>query len=204
MGDFALNGLLGTYPLFLLSTSQWRTLLDDAGAGRLLDIGAACGDVTDRLAPLFDEVTVTEVNRPMVKALRRKGYDAHQIDVTIADIPGSPFDVVAALNVLDRCSHPRTLLRRLAELTAPGGHLVVSIPLPYRPCWYDGPRLAEPVERLPLSATDFDTAARALAAVLEIHGTQVTAIARAPYLSGGDLDAASYELEAAIVVARKT
>ncbi len=144
VGDFALNGLLGTYPLFLLSTTQWGDLLGPAARGRMLDVGAACGDVTERLASLVDSVTATEVNRPMVRRLRRRGIDAHHLDLTVQDPPAAAYDLVTALNVLDRCERPVTLLHRLADLVAPGGHLVVSVPLPYRPAGTTVLRSANP------------------------------------------------------------
>lgn len=202
-GDFALNGLLGTYPLHLLSTDQWRSLLGDDAGRRLLDVGAACGDVTSRLAPLFDSVTVTEVNRPMARRLRRQGRDTHRLDITRSDVPGGPFDVVTALNVLDRCSHPVSLLHRLVATTVPGGLVVVSMPLPHRAVWYDGPRLVDPHERLPITGEDFEAGCRSLADVVEHAGTTIVALARAPYLSGGDRRRALYTLDDAIVVARR-
>jgi SAM-dependent methyltransferase len=202
-GDFALNGLLGTYPLHLLSTAQWRPLLGDDAGGRLLDVGAACGDVTARLAPLFDSVTVTEVNRPMARRLRRQGWDTHRLDVTEHEVPGGPFDVVTALNVLDRCSHPVSLLHRLVDATEPGGLMVVSVPLPHRAVWYDGPRLRAPRECLPITGEDFDAGCRSLASLVEHAGTTIVALARAPYLSGGDRRRSLYTLDDAIVVARR-
>jgi SAM-dependent methyltransferase len=202
-GDFALNGLLGTYPLQLLSTAQWRSLLGDGAHGRLLDVGAACGDVTAQLAPLFDTVTVTEVNRPMARRLRRRGWETHRLDLTVRDVPRAPYDVVTALNVLDRCSHPVSLLRRLVEATTPGGLVVVSMPLPHRPVWYDGPRLTAPREVLPIVGDGFDAGCRSLASIVEDTGTSVVALARAPYLSGGDRRRSLYTLDDAIVVARR-
>jgi SAM-dependent methyltransferase len=204
-GDFALNGVFGTYPLHLLSTAQWGSLLglSPLGGGRLLDVGAACGDVTASLAPLFDAITVTEVNRPMVRRLRRRGWEAHRLDVTVTDVPGAPFDVVTALNVLDRCSHPVSLLHRLIACTAPGGLLVVSVPLPHRPVWYQGPRLTPPHEALPIEGDDFDSAHRSFAAAVDAAGASVVALARAPYVSGGDRRRPVYVLDDAIVVARR-
>lgn len=202
-GDFALNGLLGTYPLHLLSTAQWRSLFGGHTGGRLLDIGAACGDVTARLAPLFDSVTVTEVNRPMARRLRRRGWDTHRLDVTVSDVPDGPYDVVTALNVLDRCSHPASLLRRVVESATPGGLVVVSMPLPHRPVWYDGPCLTAPLEELPIVGDDFDSGCRSLASLVEDAGTTIVGLARAPYLSGGDRRRALYTLDDAIVMARR-
>jgi SAM-dependent methyltransferase len=202
-GDFALNGLLGTYPLHLLSTAQWRSLFGGDTGGRLLDIGAACGDVTARLAPLFDSVTVTEVNRPMARRLRRRGWDTHRLDIAVTDVPDGPYDVVTALNVLDRCSHPVSLLHRVVASAAPGGLVVVSVPLPHRPVWYDGPRLAAPRETLPIDGDDFNSGCRSLASAVEDAGTTIVGLARAPYLSGGDRRRPLYTLDDAIVVARR-
>lgn len=202
LGDFALNGLFDTYPLHLMSTAQWSTLLGPAVGGRLLDVGAACGDVTAHLSPLFDTVTATEVNRPMVRRLRSRGIDAHLVDVVTDPAPGEPYDTVTALNVLDRCARPLSLLDALVRATRPGGHVVISMPLPYDPCWYHGPRLAEPEERLPVGRGSFDAGCHALASILEAKHLTVTALGRAPYLSGGDRRRAVYTLDAAIVVAR--
>ena len=202
LGDFALNGLFNTYPLHLMSTSQWATLLGPAVAGRLLDVGAACGDVTRHLAPLFDHVTAVEVNRPMVRRLRAQGLDAHLLDITTTVVPGAPFDTVVALNVLDRCARPLSLLDALIGATRRGGHVVVSMPLPYDPCWYDGPRLELPIEKLTIDNASFESGCRSLAAILESKDLTITKLGRAPYLSGGDRRRALYTLDAAIVVAR--
>jgi len=92
------------------------------------------------------------------------------------------------------------MLRAALDVLAPGGTLVVSMPLPYDPCWYDGPRTRDPLERLPLRAERWESAAGELAAHLEDHGGQVVAMTRAPYLSGGDRHEPLYVLDAAIVV----
>jgi hypothetical protein len=111
--------------------------------------------------------------------------------------------VVTALNVLDRCSHPASLLRRVVESATPGGLVVVSMPLPHRPVWYDGPCLTAPLEELPIVGDDFDSGCRSLASLVEDAGTTIVGLARAPYLSGGDRRRALYTLDDAIVVARR-
>ncbi len=205
--DFSINALLNTYPLFLLSTPQWRQLLGNDG-GSLLDIGAATGDVTARLAPLFDDVLAVEVSGPMVRRLRERGLDARRLDLTRRPAePGSPehggYDTVAILNVLDRCARPVSLLRSAISRVRPGGRLLVSMPLPTSSCWYDGPRLRAPLESLGIDATTWATGATALADVLQAYGLRVDALARAPYLSGGDRRQALYALDTAVLVASK-
>jgi 2-polyprenyl-3-methyl-5-hydroxy-6-metoxy-1,4-benzoquinol methylase len=204
VSGFSANALLDTYPLFMLSEHQWRRLLAPHAQGRLLDVGAAAGHVTSKLAPLFDDVTATDVSRPMVRRLRARGLRASVMDLSDGPPPDlldhGPYDTVALLNVLDRCARPRTMLRAALDVLAPGGTLVVAMPLPYDPCWYDGPRTCDPVERLPLRAREWEAAAEEFARHLEDHGGRVVAITRAPYLSGGDRREPLYVLDAVIVV----
>lgn len=44
------------------------------GTAKLLDVGAGDGNVTRRLAPLFDDITVTEASKYMGNRLRGRGY----------------------------------------------------------------------------------------------------------------------------------
>jgi SAM-dependent methyltransferase len=127
--------------------------------------------------------------------LRAESFD-------LADGPpdDAPYDTIALLNVLDRCARPRTLLSAALDALAPGGTLVVSMPLPYDPCWYDGPRTCDPLERLPLRALRWEAAAVELARYLEAHGGEVRAMTRAPYLSGGDRHEPLYVLDALVMV----
>jgi SAM-dependent methyltransferase len=200
--DYDVNGLLGTYPLFLLSSAQWATLLGGAGGGRLLDVGAGSGDVTARMAPCFDTVDAVETSRPMVRRLRRHGFVTHRVDISRAPAPGAPYDAVALLNVLDRSARPVSLLGAAADALADGGVLIVSMPLPMVPFYQRGARTRGPLEPLPVVGASWEAAARSLAEdVLEHHGLTVVRLTRAPYLSGGDRRAAFYELDAVVIVA---
>ncbi|MCU1398550.1 MAG: hypothetical protein JWN62_1659 [Acidimicrobiales bacterium] len=204
LGAFSANALLDIYPLFMLSQAQWSTLLAPYGGGRLLDVGAAAGHVTSRLAPLYEDVTTTDVSRAMVRRLRARGMRATVHDLATQPAPNAPYDTVALMNVLDRCARPQTMLRAAIDALAPRGTLVVSMPLPYQPCWYDGPVSRDPVERLGLRATDWEHSAAELAETLEHHGLRIEAITRAPYLSGGDRHNPLYVLDAVIIVATRT
>lgn len=214
--DFDVNGLLGTYPMHVLSTAQWRTLLSLAGhptdrpLGRILDVGAGRGDVTAQLAPLFESVVVSETSRPMARRLRRLGYPCLQGDIVAqnqlrgehVDLQHS-FDVVSLLNVLDRCDRPLSLLAAARGALRPGGLLLVALVLPYRPFVYErgGPRA--PLERLAISSETFEQAAAEFATItLQPLGLEVLALSRVPYLSGGDAQAPLYELDDLIAVCR--
>lgn len=201
---FTTNALLGTYRLHLLSAAQWATLLGPSAGGRLLDVGAGVGDVTRQLAPSFDDVLAVETSNALVRRLRELGIAAARADLTTHPVPGGPYDAVALLNVLDRCARPLTLLHRLVDALHVGGRLIVSMPLPYSPVWFSGPRPAEPRERLPLGKGSWERQAGLLVErVLEPAGLELEILSRAPYLSEGDRHYDFYELDAVVVVARR-
>jgi len=203
LSDFDINGYLGTYPLFVLSSQQWQALLPtDFEPGHLLDVGAGRGDVTAEIGLLFSDVTVVETSRGMARRLRRQGYRVLEMDLGTASLEDETFDAVCLLNVLDRCDRPLSLLGHARQLLRPGGLLIVALVLPYRPFVYEGRMSRAPHERLPISATTFEAAARDFVnlALLPL-GLRVHAISRTPYLSGGDSGRALYELDDLIVVA---
>lgn len=201
---FTTNALLGTYRLHLLSDAQWATLLGPAAGGRLLDVGAGVGDVTRQLAPSFDHVLAVETSNALVRRLRELGIPAVRADLTTQPVPDGPYDAISLLNVLDRCARPLTLLHRLVDELRPGGRLIASMPLPYSPVWFSGPRPAEPRERLPLGTGSWERQlGRLVERVLEPAGLAVEVVSRAPYLSEGDRHYDFYELDAVIVVARR-
>lgn len=203
LSDFDANALLGAYPMHLLSTGQWLRLLGGRVGGRLLDVGAGSGDATLSLEPLFDQVTTTETSGWSARGLRRRGYQCYVRDVAIHGIPEPPYSAIASLNVLDRCPYPLTLLDRAIRALVPGGHVLVALPLPSRPFYFDGPSALGQKERLGCEAENWEEGAQALVErVLEPRGLQVTALCRAPYLSGGDAENAFYELDDVIVVCR--
>ena len=200
LSDFDANALLGMYPMLLLCTSHWQRLLDGGGK-RLLDVGAGSGDVTSALAPLFEEIHAVETSRGMARRLRRRGYDVHSVDIAEAGPPGTDYDVVTCLNVLDRCANPRALLRSAKLALAPGGRLVVALALPYRPFFYAGASTPEPSQRLDCSGASFEEQVMALVEhELSPLGLAVERWARAPYLSAGDKDRALYELDDVVLV----
>ena len=202
--DFTVNGILGTYRLHLLSAAQWEVVLGPSQAGRLLDVGAGVGGVTRQLARSFASVRAVETSTSLVRRLRADGIDAVRADLTTTPVPDGPYDAIALLNVIDRCARPRTLLANLVDALAPGGRLIVSVPLPYRPLHYAGPRVAEPEERLPLGRGAWEEQATLLVErVLQPLGLELEALSRAPYLSEGDRHTPFYELDAAIVVCRR-
>jgi len=96
--------------------------------GALLDLGAGDGSVTKQLLALgFDrsKSVTTEVSQPMVARLRSLGVRAVQTELPSQDeFPrGGCFDVVAMLNLLDRCDDPSGMLLAAKRLVRPQTHL---------------------------------------------------------------------------------
>lgn len=213
LSDFDVNALLRMYPLHLLSEAQWRQILPEQdGAGRHLDVGAGNGDLTSCLEPLFSTTLTTESSRGMVRALRRRGFNCQfmsgsdpQRDLS-RTLDNATFDVVTCLNVVDRTSRPTTLIRALGQRVSPGGSLVVAVPLPLQPFYYRRAKTLAPNEPLEVAAGAWEQQCSILAQRLaaELDAFQLTTVARAPYVSGGDRKSRLYVLDDALLVFRRT
>lgn len=200
--DFDINGYLGTYPMHVLSTAQWQTLLGPVG-GRHLDIGAGRGDATAQLGRLFEQTVVTETSRAMARRLRKAGYRCIEGDLALHGDSNEAYDAVSLLNVLDRCDRPLSLLGTARTLVRPGGLLVIALVLPYHPFVYDAGAARPPTERLPISSEQWELAAVEFVSMCLLPlGLEIVTLSRAPYLSGGDARAPLYELDDLLVVCR--
>jgi 2-polyprenyl-3-methyl-5-hydroxy-6-metoxy-1,4-benzoquinol methylase len=204
MSDFDVNGLLDMYPMHLLGTSQWKTLLGSTTGLRHLDVGAGSGDITRTIAPLVTETVTTEVSKMMARNLRRAGFRCLQMDLAATEVPDPPYDLVTCLNVIDRCARPRSLLANLTRALAPGGRLVLATPFPFDPFVYEGATSRDPLERLDLPKNSWEPSVVCLATrVLEPLGLTVEAVSRVPYLCRGDADRPLYVLDDALFICRK-
>jgi SAM-dependent methyltransferase len=214
LSDFDINGILGTYPMHILSEQQWRAFLGEAikdltpgTLGSILDVGAGRGDVTSLLAPLFSKVSVTETSRSMAKRLQKQGFKTYEGDlVELVEGPAlkdQRFDVISLLNVLDRCDRPLSLLASARRLLKPNAILLIALVLPYSPFVYDGPTTRPPKERLPIHQKGFEASTvEMLNLALRGLGLDIITMSRAPYLSGGDQGRELYELDDLLVLAR--
>lgn len=196
VSDFDADGLLGTHPMALLGEASWEALV---GRGaRLLDVGAGSGDVTAQARVLFDEIVTTETSRPMARRLRRRGFECHRVDLARVRLDERPFDVVSLLNVLDRTDRPRTLLRAAVSQLAPGGRLLLSVPLPAAPHVDRGALTVDPDEPMAGYGETWEAALADLCADL-LGELTLERLARAPYLTVGKEGLRA--LDAALVVA---
>lgn len=202
VSDFDADGVLGTHPMALFGEVSWRALVGERG-GRLLDVGAGSGDVTVHARPFFDAIVTTETSSAMAHRLRSRGFVCHRVDLARHALPddpsvGGPFDVVALLNVLDRCDRPRALLRAAVRSLSRDGRVLLSVPLPARPHVDRGAMTVDPDEPMGGEGGTWEEALGDLVEHLVLPcGLEVTRVARAPYLSRGTR---LHVLDAAVLV----
>uniref|UniRef100_A0A1L8DCG4 Putative methyltransferase-like protein 9 n=1 Tax=Nyssomyia neivai TaxID=330878 RepID=A0A1L8DCG4_9DIPT len=213
------NGLLKRGSMFILSEAQFMELLGAGGfridnfgdAFEMLDIGAGDGEVTTRLAqavfrlgpenmPL--RVFTTETSWTMRERLQKQNFTV--ID-KITD--ANQVDLIACLNVLDRCADPHQILSDIHSTLSPRGRAVFALVLPYshyvemntshmpiKPLLPHWPH----AQRVP-----FEEETTAFFEQLEEAGFRVEAWTKAPYLCEGDLRQSFYWLIDIVAVVSK-
>jgi SAM-dependent methyltransferase len=202
MSDYDAYGLLGMYPMQLLSTAELERLLGVGPRTSLLDVGAGSGGVTAHAAALFASTTVTESSPVLRRKLRARGYRVLEHDLSLAPLASDEhFDAITCLNVLDRCLRPHSLLTHLRELLGPDGRLVLSVPLPLKPHVHVGRFTVSPEESLPPAGSSFELGVSSLLAkAIAPAGLEIARLARAPYVCRGDAHRPLYALDAAVLV----
>lgn len=111
-----------------------------------LDIGSGTGGVAQRYASLFDNIVATEVSMAFVWRLQRRGFQAlwteDPLQAGLLEVSTytcgeacdhnnlRKYDVVFALNVVDRHRAPLQLLNDISQLVRNCGAIVLSVPLP--------------------------------------------------------------------------
>jgi len=111
------------------SIHYWRKLLEEVpeGARTALDVGTGEGFVARTLADRGLEVTGIDTDAPSLERAREQDQTRVTYllgDVMTADLPREGFDVVAAVASVHHLDIDEGLAR-LADLTAPGGTLLI-------------------------------------------------------------------------------
>lgn len=191
----AINGLLRRGSMFVISAEQFRRLFrlpEDYSAERMLDLGAGDGATTSLLAPMFQHIHATEISWPMKRILSAKGFALEEIDGWSQS--EHRYDVICALNLLDRCSHPKTLLEQIHQALKPDGLVLLALVWPFQP-YVETTVDHQPVELLPIDATSIQNQASSfINDVLQPLGFDVIAWSKVPYLCQGDLHRTFYNL----------
>ena len=93
--------------------------------GRVLDVGCGEGLLTRRIAPFAREVVGVDADAAMIDRARELAPGVTYVHGDALQVPsGDPFDLVTCFMALHHLG-PEPGLRRLRELVAPGGTLVV-------------------------------------------------------------------------------
>jgi SAM-dependent methyltransferase len=99
------------------------------GPGRLLDVGAAQGDLAQLFTQRGYDVTAIEGDPMLAEAARGKCHEIIVVDLEkpLPDLPG-PFDVVVFGDVLEHLKNPLNVLVAVSKLAKPDGNMIVSVP----------------------------------------------------------------------------
>jgi len=221
------NAMLGRGAMHVFSRKQVEKVLEVAGVsgssssrGWYMDVGAGCGEVTETLARVFGGKTcATESSAGMAARLRERGFEvvleSDSIENVVERVRSSEggddllphgFDVVSALNLVDRIETPMTLMRQLRECLQPGrGILILAIVVPFRPFVEraDGSR-GKPLETVNApSSGSWEAGVEALwENLIQPSGFELVALTRVPYISEGDHKFDAYVLDDAVFVLR--
>ncbi|XP_068696174.1 protein-L-histidine N-pros-methyltransferase-like isoform X3 [Montipora foliosa] len=201
------NGILDRGSMFVFSSAQFQRLMrvdDTWKVNRLLDLGAGDGKVTSVIKQHFDEVYVTEQSPTMRWRLTNRGFKL--LDESEWMNVGFKFDVVACLNLLDRCDKPLTLLNDVKHTLQPiTGRLLVAVVLPFNPCVESGTKMVKPSEFIQVNGSTWEEQVESLVKdVFEPTGFTVEIFTRVPYLCEGDLYRDFYVLDDALFVLKAT
>ena len=212
---------LGT--LFVASPEQFRSLFANVSSESrtLLDVGAGAGAVTETVAEALGldrrDVTALEVSAILRAKLAERRFRVIDSFDSIPRVPS--YDVVALLNVLDRCDDPVDLVRQVLDRLQRTGLLLIAAALPFCDRVREGALGAVDAHRppkapLPVGRSyrcsdrhrpSFEVAATGfLAAVVRLEPTlRVVSWTRLPYLSCGDTVRSHYVLHSAVFVLRR-
>ena len=108
-----------------------RALLPASG-GRLLDIGAGFGRLTDEYGA-FDRVTLADASPEMRDAARERVGADTRFEIVAAEADALPFadesfDVVVAVRLVLHLRDPLPLFREVHRVLRPGGTFIVEFP----------------------------------------------------------------------------
>ncbi|XP_066251019.1 protein-L-histidine N-pros-methyltransferase isoform X1 [Euwallacea similis] len=205
LGFFAtqtsINGWLQRGSMFVVSQAQLLKLLkisETVHYKSLLDLGAGDGKVTAHLAPIFDEVYVTEMSPSMRNSLQAQGYRVLDVESWHRN---RTFNVISCLNLVDRCDTPLDLLGQVKEALKPDGVLLLAVVLPFSAYVESGSKDHKPKQILPVGGDTFEEQVDSFVTeVLTPAGFEVISWSRVPYLCEGDLQQSYYWLDDAIFV----
>uniref|UniRef100_A0A1I7YX74 Methyltransferase-like protein 9 n=1 Tax=Steinernema glaseri TaxID=37863 RepID=A0A1I7YX74_9BILA len=204
-----INGFLNRGGMFLFSREQMKDFLDIPddwikADKMILDLGAGDGGVTSVLNEFYAKVHVTEMSKVMQWRLQQKGFTVIPAD-TWANTHHK-YNLVTALNLLDRHFNPSLLLSELHKKTTESNCLLmIAVVLPVRQYVEFNPssRSTRADSAIGVKGRTFEEHANSLVKdVFEPAGFELVRWTRVPYLCEGDINRAFYKLDDAVFLLR--
>ena len=103
--------------------------------GRVIEYGAGVGTISERLAPLAEQLTLVEPSANLIDRLRARFAGSAKVIVTaesleahVAQLAPGSVDAIVMVNVLEHIADDRGALRQLTAALKPGGHLLLFVP----------------------------------------------------------------------------
>ncbi|XP_003744458.1 methyltransferase-like protein 9 [Galendromus occidentalis] len=187
----SLNGWLNRGSMFVFSESQFLRLTgwkEDHRSDSLLDLGAGDGNVTARFSRFFGEVFVTEVSSVMRKVLVSRGYQLKDVGQWDSEDDPQKYSMISALNLLDRCDAPISLLKQIPKKLAKNGFVLIALVLPLNQYVENNAPTFAPSEIIGVRGRTTEEQVDSLVeCVLEPLGYKLKSWTRLPYLCEGDL-----------------
>jgi len=127
-----LGGLIRRHPWWRARTRLTLRLLRRLGVvppSKVLDAGCGWGTTLAGLERAGYLSTGADISRRALQELEKPGRELVELDLTQPLPEGvETFDAVLALDVIEHLDDDRQAVARLAELTRPGGRVIVSVP----------------------------------------------------------------------------
>lgn len=217
----SINGYLNRGKMFVISKSQLTKLIPELNSPEslthqvnstvseensphgekrlLLDLGAGDGNVTDKLSVFFTETHCTEISPVMQKILARKQFKLLNCS-SWHQQPDLKYDLIACLNLLDRCDQPITILQQMKSKLKPTGLILMALVLPFNQFVEESVN-NRPSESIEITGLTFEEQLCSLDEKLFApNGLKIVKWSKVPYLCEGDLDETFYRLTDSIIV----
>jgi len=112
------------------------------------------------------------------------------------------YDLIACLNLLDRCDKPITMLSQMKAKLTPDGHILMALVFPVSQYVENSSNTAhKPTEPLVIEGTTFEEQITSLNEIMiKPNGLEIVKWTRLPYLCEGDLDLSFYWLHDALLL----
>ncbi|KAI6210828.1 hypothetical protein M3Y96_00369400 [Aphelenchoides besseyi] len=189
-----INGILDRGKMFVFSTDQLGSFLSvDANwvpeNKAVIDLGAGDGHVSLQFKPFFGKIYATEASSIMEWRLQQKGIHVLPKDDWKSR---GPFNLISALNLLDRFYDPHKLLSDIREVALRDNALVlIAVVLPLRQYVEfhpDGKQKTAPNTNIHVIGRTYQSHLNSMARdVFRPAGFQVIRWTKLPYLCEGDL-----------------